>query len=79
MLSFVAITRGTSHQGAWSSCVDWCRAQVADHPKTITHILLVRGGERQGRVVAEFTADGERRVDRGRLVPLKQVSPCRRD
>lgn len=78
MLSFVAVTRGESHQGAWASCVAWCRSHVADHPKAVTHILVTRGGEKQGRVVAEIAADSERRVHRGRLVPLKKVPPWQR-
>jgi hypothetical protein len=77
MLSYIATTRSKSYRGAWPACVDWCRAQVADHPKTVAHILLARAGEKDGRVVAEIASDGARRVHSGRLVPLKKVASWR--
>ena len=73
MLSFVAIASSASHQGAWPACIDWCRAQVAIDPRAVAQVLLCRAGEKHGRVVAEFTTDGERRVHSGRLVPLRKV------
>lgn len=77
MLSFVAFARDGAYCGAWSSCMNWCRAQVAKDPRVVAHVLLARAGEKHGRVVAEVTSDGERRVSRGRLVPLKKVPAWR--
>lgn len=77
MLSFVGISRSGSHQGPWADCIAWCRDQVrADHT-AVAHVLLCRGGEKQGRVVAEVTADNERRVTGGRVVPLRGLKQCR--
>ena len=73
MLSNVAIAGSSSFCGAWPDCVEWSRRQVADHPRVVAHILLARGGEKHGRVVAEFSADGERRITGGRVVTLKKV------
>ena len=73
MLSFVATTRKKSHSGGWQSCVAWCRQQVANDPKAAVSIILARGGEKEGRVVAEIAADRERRIYGGRLVELKKV------
>ncbi len=73
MLSYVATTRSKSHRGGWQSCVEWSRQQVATDPRVVAHILMARGGEKHCRVVAEVTGDGERRINGGRVVPLKKV------
>ena len=73
MLSFIAVANSRSYCGAWPACIAWCRRQLADHPKTVAHVLLARGGEKHGRVVAEVTGDGERRIYGGRVVPLKKL------
>jgi len=73
MLSFVAVAGSRSYCGAWPACIEWCRRQVADHPKTTALVLLARGGEKHGRIVAEVTAGGGRRITGGRVAPVRMV------
>ena len=73
MKTFVAICQDKSFSGGWLQSMNWAVECVRYDLSSVVKVLAVRAGERQGRVVAEFTDDGIRMISDGRCIPLRKL------
>lgn len=73
--SFVALHAGALHRGGWVDCILWARSRVVSDPSKPAKIFTARPGAKRARVVAEVSADQERLINGGRLVPVRTLRP----
>lgn len=72
MRSYFAKQGRTIHSDSWLNCIGWAREQITLTAKPV-HILTARPGEKNARIVAEITTDGERRITDGRVIKVKEL------
>lgn len=54
-------------------CLRWAEQKIKEDDSSIVKIHNIRGGEKNGRVVAEITGDGLRQIADGRLFPVTKL------
>lgn len=75
MTSYIAHDKksGLVHCGGLHQVAKWSKQRIADKaPKAVIAIIKCRPDE-DGRVIAEFTADGGRIIEKGRIVQWRDV------
>lgn len=72
MRSYFALQGNKLHQGGWLTVRDWGRRRIQISPSTVK-LFTARGGDKNARVIAEITSDGERVIQDGRSVSLKAL------
>jgi hypothetical protein len=72
MVTYFAVSGREVQPGGFVACILWARERINTDP-TPVKIIRARAGEREGRVVAEVTPEGERTIADGRRVLLSKV------
>ncbi len=71
MRSFVALQGGSkSFVGGWHAVTRWASHQVSDNASPVK-IIRARAGDKYGKIVAEITREGLRRIPNGRQVAVR--------
>ena len=72
MRSYFAVQGNMVYQGGWITVVDWGKRRIQISPLPVK-LFTARGGDKNARVIAEITLDGERVIQDGRIVSLKAL------
>jgi hypothetical protein len=70
---FIGLHHREVHHGGYLDCLVWACQKAASEPTKPALLFTCRPGEKVARIIAEVTAEGERIILNGRLLPLKKV------
>ena len=72
MRTFFAVQQDKFIISGWQQCLSWARQQIIESNSPI-QLLTARGGDNDAVVIAEITANSERMIEGGRMLPVKRL------
>lgn len=73
MKTYIATSGNESYSGNILNCIHWSNEVISEIPAadTIVKIHRIRSEQKYMRIVFEVTSDGIRKIEGGRVVPLR--------